>query len=263
MSRESGKKSAIASGEGFSGSADSLEAFLERLRDRCAHDCGRDGADRPSRIQGEAEQAVALADELGILRRPSFDWIDFRQTEPDLWSGTEHVVDFSPEEKRYHKITNPPGFGLVPALLAIPAADLRGEPGPVRTRSSIEFIHGIPLEYLERWRASNEVFGDDVRLVSVIQWPDGKVSFGITQPQYHGTPADPRDIEEAFLLSGWTRLKDPSGHTIFFNYAFGVMAIDAERRNCYLTDGQLQPFDVILCRPDEEMSAFLRVFADS
>jgi hypothetical protein len=60
-----------------------------------------------------------------------------------------------------------------------------------------------------------------------------------------------------------TRLKDPSGHVIFFNHAFGVMAIDAERRNCYLTDGELQPFDVILCRPDEEMAEFLRIYPNS
>lgn len=262
-SRESGKKSAIASGEGFSGSPDSLETFLQRLRDRCANDSRCDGADRAGRIEAEAKQAAALADELGILKRPSFGWIDLRQAEPGLWIGTEHAVDFSPEEKRYHKITIPPGFGLVPALLTIPVADLRSRPGSSSSRRAIEFIHGTPVEYLERWRTSNELFGDDVRFVSVIQWPDQTVSFGITQPQYHGAPAEPRDIEAAFLRSGWTRLKDPSGHAIFFNYAFGVMAIDAERRNCYLTDGQLQPFDVILCRPDEEMSAFLRIFPDS
>jgi hypothetical protein len=50
---------------------------------------------------------------------------------------------------------------------------------------------------------------------------------------------------------------------IFFNYALDIMAIDAERRNCYLTDGQLPPFDVILCRPDEEMQAFLGIYPDS
>jgi hypothetical protein len=262
-SRESGKKSAIASGEEFSGSADSLETFLKRLRGRCAHDCRCDGVDRSGRIKAEAEQASALADELGILKRPPFGWAELRQAEPDLWIGTEHVVDFFPSEKSYHKVTIPPGFGLVPALLTIPVADLRNEQPLGNFRHAIEFIHATPLEYLERWEASNEVFGDDVRLASVIQWPDGTISFGITQPQYHGVPAEPRDIDRFFKEAGWTRLKDPSGHAIFFNYAFGVMAIDAERRNCYLTDGQLQPFDVILCRPEEEMSAFLRIFPDS
>ena len=116
---------------------------------------------------------------------------------------------------------------------------------------------------MERWEASNELFGDDARLASVIEWPDGTLSFCITQPQYHGVPADPRQIDAFFEKTGWTRLKDPSGHAIFFNHAFGVMTIDAERRNCYLTDGQLQPFDVILCRPDEAMQAFLSIYPDS
>lgn len=172
-------------------------------------------------------------------------------------------MDLFEPEKRYRKTTIPPAFGLVPKVLEIPVVNLRNDPSIPATRKAIEFVHATPLEYLERWAASNEVFGDDVRLVSVIQWQEGFVSFGISQPQYHGTPAEYRDIERCFLAAGWTRLKDPSGHAVFFNYAFGVMAIDAERRNCYLTDGQLQPFDVILCRPDEEMAAFLGIYPDS
>lgn len=31
-------------------------------------------------------------------------------------------------------------------------------------------------------------------------------------------------------------------------------------RNGYLTDGDLLPFDVILCQPDEELEAFLRLY---
>ncbi len=31
-------------------------------------------------------------------------------------------------------------------------------------------------------------------------------------------------------------------------------------RNCYLKDGDLIPFDVILCRPDEELDVFLRLY---
>jgi hypothetical protein len=107
---------------------------------------------------------------------------------------------------------------------------------------------------------SNETFGDDVRLVSVIRWSDGMVSFGITQPQYHGVPAEPRDIEKFFKDAGWSRLKDPSGHLVFFNYAFEIMAIDAVKRNCYINKGGLQPFDVILCRPNEKMNAYLGIY---
>jgi hypothetical protein len=63
-----------------------------------------------------------------------------------------------------------------------------------------------------------------------------------------------------FRAAGWTRLNDPSGHLVFYNYAYQVRAIDAAGRNCYLTDGELQPFDVILCRPGPELEEFLRIY---
>jgi hypothetical protein len=40
------------------------------------------------------------------------------------------------------------------------------------------------------------------------------------------------------------------------------MAIDAELRNCYVTDGGLQPFDVILCVPDENLERFLKIYPE-
>ncbi len=120
MSRESGKKSANATGEGFSGSADSLETFLERLRDRCKDNGKCDGLDRLGRIEVEAERALALADEFGILKRPTFTREESRAAEPDLWTGTEHVVEFSPTDKRYRKTTIPPAFGLIPKLVSVP-----------------------------------------------------------------------------------------------------------------------------------------------
>ena len=49
---------------------------------------------------------------------------------------------------------------------------------------------------------------------------------------------------------------------VFFNYAFGVIAIDAEKRNCYVNQGGLQPFDVILCKPDEVMERYLRIYPE-
>ncbi|MES2707064.1 MAG: hypothetical protein V4726_10730 [Verrucomicrobiota bacterium] len=127
-------------------------------------------------------------------------------------------------------------------------------------RETVEFAPATPLEYLERWMDANELFNDDVRLVSVIEWADGQVSFGITQPQYHGEPADPREIEHYFLKAGWTPVPDTTGHRIFYNYSWQVLAIDAEPRNCYINDGCLLPFDVILRRPDEALEKHLRLY---
>jgi hypothetical protein len=174
-------------------------------------------------------------------------------------SGTEHLVELDPDARRVIKTTIPPAFGLVPRLRQLPLVDLRNFSGEVNYREVIEFFNGTPLEYLTRWIASNDVFGDDVQLASVVRWADGLVSFVITQPQYHGVPAEYRDIEAYFLNAGWERLIDPSHHAIFYNFAFNVIAIDAERRNCYLSDAGLQPFDVILCEPDDDLRRFLKI----
>lgn len=44
------------------------------------------------------------------------------------------------------------------------------------------------------------------------------------------------------------------------NEVFGVLAIDAETRNCYINRGGLQPFDVIVCEPDEALERYLRIY---
>lgn len=145
-------------------------------------------------------------------------------------------------------------------MISSPRANLRDDPLVPAFKQQLEFIHATPLEYLERWMAANEVFEDDVRLTSVVEWSDGCISLSISQPQYHGEPATPREIESFFTAAGWTRIPDDSGHLLFFNYAFNVLAIDALPRNCYIKDGNLLPFDVILCHPDESIQDFLKLY---
>jgi|GEM_PF-2335612 len=40
------------------------------------------------------------------------------------------------------------------------------------------------------------------------------------------------------------------------------LAFDAEPRNCYVNDGGLQPFDVVLCQPNDALEKFLRIYPD-
>lgn len=169
-------------------------------------------------------------------------------------------MEFDDEAGRVIKITVPPKFGLIPDVISVPQVNLRDDPAIPPFRNETGIVHATPVEYLERWRAANEVFGDDVRLTSVIQWSDGMVSFAISQPQYHGEPATDREIEHFFTAAGWTRIPDTAGHVLFFNYAFNVLAIDALPRNCYIRDGQLQPFDVILCHPKDDLQNHLRLY---
>ena len=185
-------------------------------------------------------------------------WADFK-SEADGQLGTEHLVEFRDDLGLVVKITLPPKFGLVPKVLSHPVPNLRGEPG---TRKAIEYVPATPLEYLQRWIAANHIFSDQVRLTAVIQWADGNVSFAITQPQYHGEPAETRDIERHFKAAGWTPINDPTGqHSMIYNYVFQTLAIDAPPRHCYINaeEGLRPPFDVILGEPDDEMKASLKL----
>lgn len=106
------------------------------------------------------------------MSKPGFTWEEFTQRAEDAHLGTEHLVEFTSESDRVIKITIPPKFGLIPQVITHAVPNLRGEPG---IRHAIEFAHATPLEYLERWIAANDVFGDDVKLTSVVQWADGQV----------------------------------------------------------------------------------------
>jgi hypothetical protein len=183
-----------------------------------------------------------------------------QEDDAELQFGTEHFVEFDESSHRVGKTTVPPKFGLIPAVVSTPRANLRDDPAIPAFKDQIEFIHATPLEYLERWIAANEVFEDDVRLTSVVEWSDGRISFSISQPQYHGEAATPREIEDFFIAAGWKRILDDSGHLLFYNYAFEVLAIDALPRNCYINNGNLLPFDVILCHPNAELRDFLKLY---
>ncbi len=186
-------------------------------------------------------------------------WEEFANLDIAVRKGSEHVVEFAVESGLVVKTTIPPAFGLTPFLNRI--ASYSADPAsPTTYREAIEFRSATPLEYLDRWIANNEVFRDDVRVVSVIRWECGAVSLGITQPQYSGIPAEDRDIIRYFEAAGWIRLNDPTGHIIFFHYAYRLMAIDAAGRNCFIDSEGIQPFDVILCAPDEEIEEFLKIY---
>ena len=235
----------------------SPEAFALRLRNLCEGDLGSAGDDWTRCAENQTERAVSCAREQGLLDQPGLTWDKFITQNPDLHHGTEHVVDLTTSTE-VGKITIPPGFGLLPRLRTHPVPNLRGQPG---SRQALEFGPSTPLEYLERLADSNAVFGDDNRLQSVILWEDGLTSICVTQPYYGSVPASPRQIEDYFLAAGWKRISDPTGqHVLFFNYAFGVLAVDALPRNCYISDAGLQPFDVILHRPDDEMAAWLKIY---
>lgn len=239
-----------------------LKAFHDRLRVLCEENGTDAWPTRRERIAAEAQQARAAADEFGILKRAGIEWAQLRNA-PFLKVGSEHVVEQSEARGRVGKMTFPDQFGFMPLLIEHRSVNLRADPSVPPMRRAIEFGPASPLQYLSRWLDANDLFHDDVVLSSLVEWNDGRVSFGITQPQYDGEPATWREIEAYFMASGWTAISDPGGrdgHQLFFNYTWGVLAIDALPRNCFIHDDSLLPFDVILCRPDDALADFLQLY---
>lgn len=213
-------------------------------------------------MQREAKFAVVAAREAGLLIEGGSSWDDFAEVmKAEAFLGSEHIVDLDVDSGQVVKVTKPPGFGFIPQIHTHPGIKLYDTaPDPVG-RSALEFEKATPLEYLQRWMKANEVFGDDVRLASVISWKGGEVSFCILQSHYDGESASSSEIERYFVESGWTHLKDPNGeHEVFMNYAFNVIAVDAMPRNCKLNEYGLQPFDVILSTPDDALEDFLQIY---
>jgi len=245
-----------------------LETLLNGLRDlHRNHEKGH-GRKRSETIQEQAEYACAFARENSLLVEPEYSFSDLTagniapvSGEVGLVRGAEHVVELDGLSGRMKKFTIPSGFGLTPKLLHHEVANASLYQEHATTKPSIEFVEATPLEYLTRWHACNELFHDDVQLTTIILWPNGDTSFGITQPQYGGNIPDITCIEEYFTQAGWTRVKNALHHTVFYNYAFQLLALDIEPRNCYISDdGNLLPFDVILSEPDDELSDFLKLY---
>lgn len=239
-----------------------LKAFHDRLRDLCAYDVEGHGLRGTRALEWQTQRTRSLADEFGILKVADFSWADWRESDPDVKYGSEHIFEFFPEDGHVRKTTIPGRFGLMPYVALRPKIALHEAVHPFGNRKSLETRPGTPLEYLGRWLGANAVFNDAVELASVVEWADGRVSFVITQPQYDGEPASEADIISYFETSGWKWIADPTtdGHLLFFNYAWGLLAFDAIRRNCFLHDASLMPFDVIVCRPDEELTDFLCLY---
>ena len=122
---------------------------------------------------------------------------------------------------------------------------------------SLEYVAANPMDYVERWISANEVFGDDVELEAVLQWKCGAVSMAISQSRYPGVPASPREIATYFAKAGWQRLRASHDHEIFYNFAFDLLAFDALPRNCFIHQGELMPFNVVVTRTTPELRRFL------
>lgn len=234
-----------------------MEQFLLRLSAICGEYDRDDESQRRDLGEKVSRSLGVVANSLCLLEKADCTFDQLISRRPGLL-GTEHLVELDILDLRVSKITRPPAFGLEPYVrkgdeVIQPSGKAFSQPG------MIEMRHGSALGYLERWVESNRVFGDDVRLNSVIEWSDGTHSFGVTQPLRGGTAASDSEILKYFLSQGWDDMTRRAGRAAFYHFGWNLLAVDVEPRNCFIHDETVFPFDVVLSQPDSRILEFLEL----
>ena len=196
-----------------------LQALVEELRSRC---------EAAARLQGGSTHYLeevrifrAYAAERGLyLHRPPAAL----SRSPDD-EGNEHQVWFLSDTASFLKVTWPDFFGL----LVLYRLD--------------EEERASPIAYLERWHLHNELFGDSVRLLGVLEEGD-RLRLVIEQPAIEGKPATLEQINEFFTSNGWRRFTT-NNEVAYFDPEFQVVISDTHQGNLILMDdGLLAPIDL-------------------
>lgn len=159
---------------------------------------------------------------------------------PEKEGGREHDVRYDAATGSWWKYTKRNGAGYT--------VDWTGR---LQDRSSL--LPALPGEYLERLRAQNDLFSDDIRLEGL--WPDGSANWRIvtSQPDVPGRAASPEEIQSALEEMGWRLLPywdiGYEGARAYAREEAGrVVAMwDVYPRNFIKTEsGLIVPIDVIL-----------------
>lgn len=139
--------------------------------------------------------------------------------------GNEHQVWYHEATASFVKATWPDFFGL-----------------PVMQRPH-EDDQASPIDYLERWQLHNELFGDGIAFLGVLE-VEGKMRLVIRQPAIAGAPATLENICDFFTSNGWSRFT-VGGEIAFYDPVHKVAISDTHRGNLILMDdGLLAPIDL-------------------
>lgn len=113
-----------------------------------------------------------------------------------------------------------------------------------------------PLEYLDRLLLANDIFGDDIQLLGVLDAGPG-MQIVTSQPTIRGEPPDQVQIAEFMLALGFAVLPPVavrnSGALSFLRESDGIAAFDCHAGNFFVSSGQVLPIDVILVRAGEPL----------
>jgi hypothetical protein len=204
------------------------------------------GLAREIRTDREAQSLAAWADDRGILSTRS------RPPQSDELTGGEHFVELNEDAGIVFKSTHPGKFGFGADVEMVHP---RGR--SARPRITAGLVDASPDEYLFRLTKQNELFGDNVRVMGAVRYPQG-ISVLTTQPFYKGARTDQPAIDAWFDALGWKMLHSKDG--AYYHADRDLLIMDALPRNVLtLEDGNLMPFDVVIVRPSQSLKSRLRL----
>ena len=196
-----------------------LQAHVEELRSR---------SEAVARLQGGSTYYL---EEVSIFRKYALEkqlilrTLTSELSRPPDDEGNEHQVWFQPDSASFLKVTWTDFFGL----LVLYRAD--------------EDERASPIAYLERWQLHNELFGDSVRFLGVLEEGE-KLRLVIQQPAIQGEPATLAQINDFFTSNGWICFT-VNDEVAYFDPERNVVISDTHRGNIILMDdGLLAPIDL-------------------
>lgn len=202
------------------------------------------GLAREIRADREVESLLTWADARGILSSRS------RAPQPDDLTGGEHFVEINEDFELVFKSTHPGKFGFGADVEMVHPRGRNSRP-----RITAGLVDATPDEYLFRLAKQNELFGDKVRVMGAVKYPQG-VSILTTQPFYKGTRTEQPEIDRWFEFQGWKMIPEKDG--AFYDGEKDLLIMDALPRNVLtLEDGSLKPFDVVIVRPSQSLKSKL------
>ena len=212
----------------------------------CAAEPQSFGLAREIRSDREAESLAVWADEGGILADRS------RTAQNDELSGGEHSVEIREDLGLVFKSTHPGKFGYAADVEMVHPKGRNAHP-----RITAGLVDATPMEYLFRLAKQNELFGDHIRVMGAVRYPQG-LAVLTTQPFYVGHRTEQSLIDAWFRERDWKMLEEKSG--AFYQASLDLLILDALPRNVLTReDGSLMPFDVVVVQPSEMLKSRLHL----
>ncbi len=210
---------------------------------------GEDSTRSPSEQRSaQAKVFRAWIAQSGLILDPA-EYLDHAQP-----GGQEHMILRDAESARVIKLTHAGRFGL--------AADAQWFFDEVREEAGAKAYlrDATPLEYLDRLIWQNTVWGDDIRLLGIIDKARG-MHVVTSQPTIRGGVVTQVEICAFMAASGFARIESVRlGHEdalAFFREADGLAVFDCHVGNFIKSGLDVVPIDLIVQRAESALRAAL------